>query len=248
MEVIYERCCGLDVHKNSLMACVFMGVRKKEIRKFGTMTCEILDMIEWLKEVECDIVAMESTGVYWKPVYNILEHEGIDGMVINAQHIKAVPGRKTDIKDAEWIADLVRHGLVKPSFIPDRVQRELRELVRYRNEIIQERARELNRIQALLEGANIKLGSILTDISGKSGIAILKAMANGVIDPVELGNLSKGLARKKIPQLQLALQGSIGDHQVQMLNHQLQHIEFLSKEIDSLDENVKKKQKIWKPA
>ena len=163
MEVVYERCCGIDVHKNMLMVCIFTGVRKKEIREFGTMTEDIQRLAEWIKETNCQIAAMESTGVYWKPVYNILESEGIELIVVNAQHIKAVPGRKTDVKDAEWIADLVRHGLVKASFVPSREQRELREMVRYRNEIVNERARELNRIQAVLEGANIKLQIFLVN-------------------------------------------------------------------------------------
>ena len=127
MEVLYERCCGIDVHKNMLMVCIFMGPRKKEIREFGTMTDDILELCSWIKETGCQAVAMESTGVYWKPVYNILESEGIETIVVNAQHIKAVPGRKTDVKDAEWIADLVRHGLVKASYVPNREQRELRE-------------------------------------------------------------------------------------------------------------------------
>ena len=217
MDVIYERCCGIDVHKNMLMACVFTGVRKKEIRKFGAMTDDILEMVDWLKSVKCTIAAMESTGVYWKPVYNILESEGIEAIVVNAQHIKAVPGRKTDVKDAEWIANLVRHGLVKASYIPDREQRELREMVRYRNEIVNERAREINRIHAVLEGANIKLGSVITDISGKSGIEILSAMVNGTTDPIELSAMAKGRAIDKIPQLQRALKGSVGHHQMQML-------------------------------
>ena len=174
MEVVYERCCGIDVHKNMLMVCIFTSVRKKEIRKFGTMTEDIRQLAEWIRETKCQVAAMESTGVYWKPVYNIFESEGIKLIVVNAQHIKAVPGRKTDVKDAEWIADLVRHGLVKASFVPSREQRELREMVRYRNEIVNERARELNRIQAVLEGANIKLSSVVTDISCKSSMAILE--------------------------------------------------------------------------
>lgn len=241
MEVIYERCCGIDVHKNTLMACVYLGVRKKEIRKYGTMTDDILEMVNWLKSVDCTIAAMESTGVYWKPVYNILESEGIEAIVVNAQHIKSVPGRKTDVKDAEWIANLVRHGLVKSSYIPDREQRELREMVRYRNEIVNERAREINRIHAVLEGANIKLGSVLTDISGKSGIEILTAMVSGVTDPVELSALAKGRATDKAPQLQRALKGSTGQHQMQMLKYQLEHIAFLSSQIESMDEEIKKK-------
>ena len=242
MEVIYERCCGIDVHKNMLMVCVFKSVRKKEIREFGTMTEDILKLVEWLKETKCEIAAMESTGVYWKPVYNLLESEGIETIVVNAQHIKAVPGRKTDVKDAEWIADLVRHGLVKASYIPSREQRELREMVRYRNEIINERARELNRVQAVLEGANIKLSSVVSDISSQSGMAILHAIIEGHTDVVYLSDLAKGKLRTKIPELQKALKGSVGEHQINILKIQLEHIEFLSKSIEAIDEDIKKKQ------
>lgn len=148
---------------------------------------------------------MESTGSYWKPVYNIFEEEQIPIMVVNAQHIKGVPGRKTDVKDAEWIADLVRHGLVKASYIPNRDQRELREITRYRQEVIEERARELNRIQAVLEGCNVKLSSVITDISGKSGMTILKAIVSGETDPVVLSELAEGRARDKIPEMQKSL-------------------------------------------
>lgn len=193
-----------------------------------------------MKSMDCTIVAMESTGVYWKPVYNLLESEGIEAIVVNAQHIKAVPGRKTDVKDAEWIAELVRHGLVKASFIPDRTQRELREMVRYRNEIVRERAREVNRIQAVLEGANIKLGSVLRDISGKSGMEMLGAIIEGTTDPIVLSGLARGRAKEKIPELQRALRGSIREHQMQMLRHQVEHITFLSEQIEKLDEEIKK--------
>jgi len=143
MNVIYERCCGMDVHKNTIVACLIKG-KKKEIRNFSTMTFSLLELIDWLKGADCQCVAMEATGSYWKPIYNLLEMEDINTLVVNAQHIKAVPGRKTDVKDSEWIADLLRHGLLKGSFIPKREQRELKELVRYRRSIIQERARELN--------------------------------------------------------------------------------------------------------
>lgn len=240
MELLYERCCGIDVHKNMLMVCVFTGVRKKEIREFGTMTDDIMEIVKWLKETDCQIAAMESTGVYWKPVYNIFEQEGIETIIVNAQHIKAVPGRKTDVKDAEWIADLVRHGLVKPSFVPSREQRELREMVRYRNEIINERARELNRIQAVLEGANIKLGSVISDISGKTGMAILHALVEGKTDPEYLSALAKGKLTEKVEQLQRSLKGSVGTHQMQMLKLQLNHIDFLSCSIAEMDEDIKK--------
>lgn len=244
MDLVYERCCGIDVHKNMLMVCIFTGVRKKEIRQFGTMTDDIMEIVSWLRKTKCDIVAMESTGVYWKPVYNILESEGIETIIVNAQHIKAVPGRKTDVKDAEWIADLVRHGLVKPSFIPSREQRELREMVRYRNEIVNERARELNRIQAVLEGANIKLSSVVSDISGASGMAILHALIDGKTDPEYLSTLAKGRLTAKIEILRKALKGSIGVHQMQMLKLQIQHIDFLSQLIEEMDNDIKKKQKI----
>lgn len=150
MEVLYKRCCGIDIHKKMMVACIFTSVRKKEIRQFSTMTEDILQLVSWLKETDCGMAAMESTGSYLKPVYNILEEEQIPIMVVNAQHIKGVPGRKTDVKDAERIADLVRHGLVKESYIPNRDQRELREITRYRQEVIEERARELNRIQAAM--------------------------------------------------------------------------------------------------
>ncbi|MEQ8155923.1 MAG: IS110 family transposase [Clostridiaceae bacterium] len=243
MEVLYKQCCGIDIHKNMIMACVFTSVRKKEIRQFGTMTDDILELVSWVKETNCEVVAMESTGVYWKPVYNLLENEGINIIVVNAQHIKGVPGRKTDVKDSEWIADLVRHGLVKASYIPNRAQRELREVTRYRQELIDERARELNRIQAVLEGANLKLGSVITDISGKTGIGILKAIVSGITDPVLLSDLAQGLARNKIFELQKALKGSVGIHQMQMLRHQIEHIEFMSNVVLELDEEIKKKQK-----
>ena len=223
-----------------MVACVFTSVRKKEIRQFSTMTEDILQLVSWLREMNCEMVAMESTGSYWKPVYNIFEEENIPIMIVNAQHIKGVPGRKTDVKDAEWIADLVRHGLVKASYIPNRNQRELREITRYRQEIIEERARELNRIQSVLEGCNIKLSSVLTDISGKSGMAILKAIISGEKDPVKLSELTEGRAKSKLEELQKALQGRVMEHQQKMLQHQVNHIESLTFLIQNLDEDIKK--------
>lgn len=240
MEVIYERCCGIDVHKKMLMACMFVG-RQKEIREFGTMTEDIRELSSWVKETGCEAVAMESTGVYWKPVYNLLEEEGVRLIVANAQHIKGVPGRKTDVKDAEWIADLTRHGLINASFIPSREQRETREITRYRQDLIEERAREINRIQAVLEGANIKLGSVLTDISGKSGMNMLHALVNGTTDAETLSRLALGRAAEKVEQLQKAMEGSVGTHQRDMLRHQLSHIEYLDDEISILDAEIKKK-------
>ena len=242
MEVLYKRCCGIDIHKNMMVACVFTSVRKKEVRQFSTMTEDILQLVSWLKETDCEMAAMESTGSYWKPVYNILEEEHIPIMIVNAQHIKGVPGRKADVKDAEWIADLVRHGLVKASYIPNREQRELREMTRYRQEMIKERARELNRIQAVLEGCNIKLGSVITDISGKSGMAILKAIISGETDPIVLSELAEGRARNKLQEMRRALQGRVLEHQQKMLEHQLVHMESLTSLISDLDEDIKKKQ------
>ena len=240
MQVIYERCCGIDVHKKMIMACVFVK-GKKEIRQFGTMIDELMEFVSWVKETDCQMVAMESTGVYWKPVYNLLESEGVSATVVNAQHIKVVPGRKTDVKDAEWISDLVRHGLVKPSFIPSRDQRELREITRYRQDLVEERVREINRIQSVLEGANIKLSSVITDICGATGMSILNAIISGETDHEKLGSLAKGSVVSKTEELQKAVKGVIGLHQRQMLNHQVRHIEFLANEILRLDEEIKKK-------
>jgi transposase len=246
MEIIHERCCGVDVHKDKLVACLYSG-RKKEVREFGSMTDDIMGLWEWLHEAGCQMVAMESTGVYWKPVYNILEEKGMKLIVVNAQHIKAVPGRKTDVKDAEWIGDLTRHGLVKPSYIPNRSQRELREMVRYRQNLVEERARELNRVQSILEGANIKLCSVITDISGKSGMAILKALATGQTDPSTLASLAKGRLVGKFEVLCRSLKGSVGAHQMRMIQLCVRHIEELSALIEEMDEDVKEKMEHAQP-
>lgn len=191
MDVVYSRACGLDVHKKNIVACVITP-EGKEIRTFETMTDDLIRLADWIKDRECSHVAMESTGVYWKPIYNLLELEGIETLVVNAQHIKNVPGRKTDVKDAEWIAGLLRHGLLKGSFIPKREQRELRELIRYRRSLIEERAREVSRIQKVLEGANIKLSSVASNVLGKSGRAMIEAMIEGETDPGILSELASG--------------------------------------------------------
>jgi transposase len=172
-EIIYERCAGIDVHKKMIMVCLRIG-RKTQIKEFGTLTCELREMAAWLKENDVQMVAMESTGSYWKPLYNIFEQEGIPAMVVNAGHMKSVPGRKTDVKDAEWIAKLLSQGLLKASFIPNREQREFRELTRFRKSQLEERARTLNRLQKMLEGANIKLSSWVSDINGKSATQFLE--------------------------------------------------------------------------
>jgi len=240
MEIIYDKCCGLDIHKNLIVACIICG-RKKELRKFGAMTDDILDMISWLKENEIDAIAMEATCVYWKPIYNLLEDETFRILVVNAQFIKGVPGRKTDVKDAEWICDVTRHGLVKNSYIPSREDRELREITRYRQSLIEERSRELNRIQATLEGANIKLGSVVTDISGKTSMEILSAIADGNTNPQALSQLAKGSLINKKEVLEKALKGSLGAHQLIMIRHQVEHIKSLNLIISQLDEDISQK-------
>lgn len=240
MDVIIERACGMDVHKDSITACVITP-KGKEIQSFSTKTVFLLKLLDWIKEHGCTHVAMESTSVYWKPIVNLLESEDIEFLVVNAQHIKAVPGRKTDVKDAEWIANLLRHGLLKASFIPDRNQRELRELVRYRRSIIEERARQHNRIQKVLEGANIKLGSVVSEIMGVSSQEMLRAIADGEDDPVKLASFARRTLKKKKEELELALRGYISPHQRMMLKTILTHIDFLTEQIEMLDQEVAKR-------
>ena len=209
MDVVFPRCAGLDVHKKSVVACVAMrdgGTVSKEVRTFGTTTRQLHALRAWLQESGVTQVAMESTASYWKPVFNLLEAE-FTPWVVNPAHIKQVPGRKTDVKDAEWIADLLQHGLLKPSFIPDRAQRELRELTRYRTSLLGERAREVNRIQKVLEGGNIKISSVLSDILGVSGTRMLQALADGESDPVRLAALADERVRATPEALQEALEG-----------------------------------------
>lgn len=237
MDVIIERACGLDVHKDSITACI-MTSEGKEVRTFSTKTIFLLELIDWIKEQRCSHVAMESTSVYWKPIVNLLEAEGIEFLVVNAQHMKSLPGRKTDVKDAEWIAQLLRHGLLKASFIPNRTQRELRELVRYRRSIIEERARQHNRIQKVLEGANIKLGSVVSDIMGVSAKDMLHAIAEGEDDPEKLSNLARRTMKKKKDELELALRGYVNPHQRLMLKTILTHIDFLTEQIVLLDKEI----------
>ncbi|NHW39014.1 IS110 family transposase, partial [Paenibacillus aceris] len=205
---------------------------------FHTHTVYLLQLIDWMKEHRCTHVAMESTGVFWKPIVNLLEAEDIHYLVVNAQHMKAVPGRKTDVKDAEWIADLLRHGLLTASYIPDRNQRELRELVRYRRSLIQERAREHNRVQKVLEGANIKLASVASDIMGLSSRDMISAMINGEEDPEKLASFARGVMKKKKDELELALQGKMSAHQRLMLKTMLTHVDFLNEQISELDNEV----------
>ena len=236
MRVVYERCCGLDVHKRSVVACV-MTPEGQKTRTFGTTTRQLVALSDWLGEMGVTHVAMESTGVYWKPIVNLME-DRFTVWVVNAHHIKAVPGRKTDVKDAEWIADLLRHGLLRPSFIPERAQRELRELVRYRRSLVQERSREANRVQKVLEGANIKLGSVASDVLGASGRMMLSALAEGEDDPAVLADMAKGRLREKLDALEEALEGVVGPHQRFMLATQLRRLSTLDADIERLDDEV----------
>ncbi|MEA2529843.1 MAG: transposase [Thermomicrobiales bacterium] len=235
MDVVYARCCGLDVHKRGVVACLVMpgpdGTPTKEVRTFTTMTDDLLALSDWLAAAGCTHVAMESTGVYWKPVYNLLE-DGFALLLVNARHVKAVPGRKTDAKDCEWLADLLRHGLLQASFVPDRPRRELRELTRYRTSLVRERTAAANRLQKTLEGANIKLATVATDILGKSGREILAALVAGQTEAAELAQLAKGRLREKLPELERALAGRVEAHQRFMLAEQLAHIDFLDASIE----------------
>jgi transposase len=244
MKVVYPRSCGLDVHKKTVVACLMIlaadGSLVKQVRTFGTMMEDLLSLSEWLLAAGCTHVAMESTGSYWKPVWNILEGK-FELVPVNAQHIKAVPGRKTDVKDCEWIAELLRHGLLRGSFVPDREQRELREVTRYRTSLIQERSAEVNRVQKTLEGANIKLASVATDLMGRSGREILGALVAGTMDAQAMANLARGKLRQKLPQLMEALRGQMGDHQRFMLTQQVGHIDDLDETIERLDAEIEER-------
>jgi transposase len=237
MEVIAERCCGLDVHKRSVTACIITP-RGKEVRQFGTLTSELLALADWLTECSISHVAMESAGVYWKPVYNLLEELDLNLLLVNARHMKAVPGRKTDVKDAEWIADLLRHGLLKASFVPPREQRELRELVRHRRGLIGQRAGVAQRLQKVLEGANVKLANAVSDITGKTGLAILRAMVEGEDDPKALSALARGSLQAHRDRLEPALESRMGEHQRFMLGSLLRQLDFLDAEIETVNRKV----------
>jgi transposase len=241
MEVIYERCAGLDVHKKSVTVCritpAVRGGWQKERRRFGTMTDELLKLSDWLREAQVTAVAMESTGVYWKPVFNILESE-FEVILVNARHIKYVPGRKSDISDAQWIGELLQHGLLKASYIPERPQRDLRDLIRYRTSLIGERAREINRVQKVLEDANVKLASVASNVMGVSGRQMLEAIIAGNEDPEALAALAKGRLRSKIPDLERALSGRIRTSHRLLLRLHLEHIDDLTNKIKELNEEI----------
>lgn len=243
MDVLHQRCSGLDVHKSTVVACVVtpgaQGRPRKEVRTFGTTTGALLELADWLSTHAVTHVAMEATGVYWRPVWNILEAaERFELVLANARHIKAVPGRKTDVRDCEWVADLLRHGLLRGSFVPERAQRELRDLVRYRTALLQERTAEVNRLQKTLETGNIKLAAVATDILGKSGRDILAALVAGVTDAAALADLARGKLRAKLPALERALAGRFGPHQRFLVAQQLAHLEAVDDTIERVSDEI----------
>ena len=244
MEIQIRRGCGLDVHQATVVACLLIvladGQVSKQIRQFGTTTRELLALRDWLRSQGCTHLAMESTGVYWKPVYAILEG-AVEIIVANAQRVKNVPGRKTDVKDAEWLADLLLHGLLKPSFVPPKPIRELRDLTRYRRKLVQSRSSERCRLLKVLETANIKLASVASDVFGVSGRQMLEALAEGKATPAEMAELAKRRLRSKIPQLQAALEGRMEEHHRYLLKMQLRRMRELDKDLGELEARIQEK-------
>lgn len=243
MKKVYDNCCGIDVHKKIMVACFIHG-KEQEIREFGATTRELLLLADWLSQGGCQMAAMESTASYWKPLYNVLETSGLNAIVVNAQHMKAVPGRKTDVKDSEWIADLLQHGLLQPSFIPNKAQRELRELVSYRKSLIKVKTAELNRLQKMLEGANIKLSGTIADIDGVSGRNLLNALlSDQKVDETKLDEMRR---KKQIaPNLKASneqlledLNGMLTPLQKKMMKELLSHLDELIRHIKNLDDDI----------
>lgn len=241
MEVLYPRCAGLDVHKDVVVACVrcVSTPVQQEVRSFRTTTSGLLELAEWLNSCSCTHVAMEATGVYWKPVWHMLE-EDFELVLANAAHIKNVPGRKTDVNDATWIADLLAHGLIRSSFVPPAAIQELRDLTRTRKQLVREVSQHSLRIQKVLEDANLKLGSVLSDVLGRSGVAMLEAIIQGEADPEKLADLAQGNARKKRAELIEALRGRVTRHHRTMLKFHLDVIRALKRTLGELDAAVGK--------
>jgi len=241
MDVIHQCCAGLDVHKETVTACVRRlepgGRVAKQVKTFGTTTGELLRLLDWLSAEGVAAVAMESTGVFWKPVWNVLEGS-LKLLLANARHIKNVPGRKTDVKDCEWIAQLLQHGLLRASFVPERPQRELRELTRHRTQLVGEQTRVANRIHKTLEDANIKLGSVAADVLGASGKEMIRALIDGQTDPDELAELARGRLRSKLPALREALRGHLTAHHRFMLRQLVDHIEYLQRQVEQFDQRI----------
>jgi transposase len=250
MEAIIERCCGLDVHQATVVACVIVGSAdrraQKQVRTFGTTTRELLELGTWLREQGCTHAAMEGTGVYWKPVHAVLDDGALSLVVANARHIKKVPGRKTDVLDSEWIAQLLRHGLIKSSFVPPKPIQQLRDLVRYRKKLVQTRSTERNRAQKLLESANIKLASVLSDVFGTSGMEMLRALLEGVQTPAQIAQCARGRARSKLEALEAALEGRFEEHHRFVLRLQLGRLERVDADIETLDARIEAQLATWK--
>jgi transposase len=241
MDAIVERCCGLDVHQAEVVACLLVGMPgqkvRRTVRRFRTVTQELFQLRDWLEAEGCTHVGMESTGIYWKPVYTILE-DHFELIVGNAKRIQNVPGRKTDVKDSEWIADLIRHGLVAKSYVPPKPLRELRDLLRYRRKLIDSRSAERNRLLNVLETANIKLSTFVSDVFGVSGMRMIKALLEGTNSPAQMADLAYGVMRKKMPDLALALDGRIQEHHRFLLRLQLQRMNQAEADIAELDKRI----------
>lgn len=247
MRILYRRCAGLDVHKASVVACVLMVQEEsrvaEQVRRFGTMTEDLRELAAWLNSQQVERVAMESTGVYWKPVWNILEAAGLDLLLANAQQVKALPGRKTDQKDSQWLADLLMHGLLRNSFVPSRVIRDLRDLTRSRARLAQWHGTLANRVQKVLEDANIKLASVASDVLGASGRLMLQAIMGGNTDSHELADLSKGRLREKIPELRKALEGQVTGHHRLLLQRYWEQFQFLERQLVKTDAEIARRMK-----
>ena len=241
MDVIYKRCCGIDVHKMKLVACLKKG-NKQEIKEFGAETKDIKEMANWLLQEKCEMIAMESTASYWKPLVNIFETKKLDYIIINAKEYKNVPGRKTDVADSEWIADLLKHGLLKASYIPTREQRELREATRYRKSITEERTRALNRLQKMLEGANIKITSILSNVTGKTCMSLIEYVLNNEddIDKNKAEELVTTNISATIEEIVDAMEGIITPFQKIMMKEVIKHINELTDRIEDMNKIIEK--------
>jgi transposase len=243
MHIVYPRCCGLDVHKASVSACILItepAQTQRYRRRFATMTGDILSLGDWLSENGVTHLAMESTGVYWKPIWNLLEGR-VEMLLVNAQHIKAVPGRKTDLKDCEWIAELLQHGLLRGSFVPPPPIQELRDLNRNRAILVQQRATVSNRIEKVLEDANIKLASVASHVLGQSGRAMLQAMADGEVDPEKLAGMARAKLRNKIPELRLALRGRFEERHRFQVKELLDQLHFLDARIAEFGQQIEQR-------
>jgi len=245
MEIIVDKGCGLDVHKKTVVACIMGSGIKKEIRTYNTMTNDLIKMKEWLRDNSITHIGMESTGIYWKPVFNILE-DSFKVILVNARHIKNVPGRKTDVKDCEWLCNLLRNGLVKGSFIPPKDIRELRDLTRYRRKLVQTITAEKNRVQKILEDANIKLSSVISKTFGASGSEIIDELVKGELSVEEMSQLGRGKLKKKQKELKEALIGNFQKHHKFMLKESLKHIRNTNKIIEDIDNEVDKRLKKYK--